>query len=207
MTEATRRITKFNFDDDGAHVALVDKPANLQEVLVMKSDEKVEPLIEEHDNLNKEAFMPDTKVEDKNGLDGNLALEIQEQIAKATAKATLEASVLIKKAQEESLIAIEKAEAQVVEIEKARDVELMKGFIRKAIKLAAFGVEDTTGFAKSLMAVHALGKDGAVIIDALEKAASMHTETLSFDELGITLAAEVPEETGLRKALRTQLNK
>ncbi len=37
MTKATRKITNFNFESDGAHVALVDKAANQQEVLVMKS--------------------------------------------------------------------------------------------------------------------------------------------------------------------------
>lgn len=36
-TKATRRIKKFNFEDDGAHVALVDRAANAQSVLVMKS--------------------------------------------------------------------------------------------------------------------------------------------------------------------------
>lgn len=39
MTEqkATRRINKFNFNGEGAHVALVDSAANAQSVLVMKS--------------------------------------------------------------------------------------------------------------------------------------------------------------------------
>lgn len=37
MTKATRRIKKFNFEDEGAHVALVDRAANAQSVLVMKS--------------------------------------------------------------------------------------------------------------------------------------------------------------------------
>lgn len=37
MTKAKRRINKFNFQNDDAHVALVDSAANGQEVLVMKS--------------------------------------------------------------------------------------------------------------------------------------------------------------------------
>lgn len=37
MTKAVRKITKFNFDTEGAHVALVDQAANGQSVLVMKS--------------------------------------------------------------------------------------------------------------------------------------------------------------------------
>lgn len=35
--KATRRINKFNFNGEGAHVALVDSAANAQSVLVMKS--------------------------------------------------------------------------------------------------------------------------------------------------------------------------
>lgn len=45
--EATRRITKFNFESEGAHVALVDAAANLQEVLVMKS---ADPVKDDADN-------------------------------------------------------------------------------------------------------------------------------------------------------------
>lgn len=37
MTKAKRKINEFNFDTEGAHVALVDKAANGQSVLVMKS--------------------------------------------------------------------------------------------------------------------------------------------------------------------------
>lgn len=37
MTKATRRIKKFDFENEGAHVALVDRAANAQSVLVMKS--------------------------------------------------------------------------------------------------------------------------------------------------------------------------
>lgn len=37
MTKAKRKITEFDFTSEGAHVAIVDKSANLQEVLVMKS--------------------------------------------------------------------------------------------------------------------------------------------------------------------------
>lgn len=37
MTKAKRKITEFDFTSEGAHVAIVDKAANLQEVLVMKS--------------------------------------------------------------------------------------------------------------------------------------------------------------------------
>jgi hypothetical protein len=37
MTKATRTVKSFNFDFEGAHVALVDKAANGQSVLVMKS--------------------------------------------------------------------------------------------------------------------------------------------------------------------------
>lgn len=40
MSKAKRRIHSFNFKDEGCHVALVDKAANLQEVLVMKAQEK-----------------------------------------------------------------------------------------------------------------------------------------------------------------------
>lgn len=37
MTKAVRRIKKFDFTGEGAHVALVDKAANGQSVLIMKS--------------------------------------------------------------------------------------------------------------------------------------------------------------------------
>lgn len=37
MTEAKRKITKFDFSNQDAHVAIVDKAANAQTVLVMKS--------------------------------------------------------------------------------------------------------------------------------------------------------------------------
>lgn len=37
MVEAKRRITKFDFSNNGAHVALVDEAANGQSVLIMKS--------------------------------------------------------------------------------------------------------------------------------------------------------------------------
>lgn len=39
MAKAKRRIHEFNFKGDGCHVALVDKAANLQEVLTMKAAE------------------------------------------------------------------------------------------------------------------------------------------------------------------------
>ncbi len=46
MTKAARKITEFNFKSEGAHVALVDKAANLQEVLIMKSAQASEEEIE-----------------------------------------------------------------------------------------------------------------------------------------------------------------
>ena len=39
MSTAKRKIHKFDFSNDEAHVALVDKAANMQEVLVMKAAE------------------------------------------------------------------------------------------------------------------------------------------------------------------------
>lgn len=41
MTKAKRKINKFNFEEEGAHVALVTQAANQQTVLMMKSKDKV----------------------------------------------------------------------------------------------------------------------------------------------------------------------
>jgi len=52
MNKAKRRITNFNFESEGAHVALVDKAANLQEVLVMKSLKASEEEIQKAVSVN-----------------------------------------------------------------------------------------------------------------------------------------------------------
>lgn len=58
MTEAVRRIHKFNFEDNmksgkKAHVALVDQAANLTEVLVMKAQDEVTVTLSMVDFLRK----------------------------------------------------------------------------------------------------------------------------------------------------------
>lgn len=52
MSEAKRRINKFKFDTEDAHVALVDKAANAQEVLVMKSQKASEEEIQKAVKVN-----------------------------------------------------------------------------------------------------------------------------------------------------------
>lgn len=52
MTSPKRKITNFNFESDGAHVALVDKAANQQEVLVMKSSKASEEEIKKAVEVN-----------------------------------------------------------------------------------------------------------------------------------------------------------
>jgi hypothetical protein len=210
MTDATRRITKFDFSGEDAHVALVDAAANEQEVLVMKSKEA--PLSEDIILTPEENTMSTETVVEKSleeviasVEDANLSLDITEQIAKARAQGQLEAQAEIKKAKEDAATLVEAANAKVEAIQKGADVELLKGFVRKSIKLAPFNTGMTEkAFAKSLMAVHALGKDGQAVIACLEKAAAMHIDTLSFEELGVTLVEE-EQVTGLQKAMKAQV--
>lgn len=52
MNKPKRKITNFNFESEGAHVALVDKAANQQEVLVMKSTKATEEEIQKAVSVN-----------------------------------------------------------------------------------------------------------------------------------------------------------
>lgn len=207
MTDAVRRITSFDFSGDDAHVALVDKAANGRSTIIMKSEEapKDESIQDESITLNPEqedTNMSDetiVKAEESADLGHDIKLQIKKAVAQAQADAKVEMQKALDKKDEEIALANEANET----IAKARDAEILKSHIRKALNYTEFGVENTQKFAKAMMAVSAV-EGGKLILDALEKAASMNIEKMDFQELGVTIAEEEAPKSGLMKALESQ---
>lgn len=204
--EATRRITKFDFSDESAHVALVDKAANEQEVLVMKSET---PPLEDKPTIPTEEIEMTKKVEDAVVEDiqkSTLEIELNKKIRQAKEQAKVNFEKELNEAKEAHKVELEKAQVEIAKARKEVSIELEKAFVRKALNFTPFYSGDASeyDFAKSLLAVHGLGEKGSMVIKALEKAASLHIDTMDFEELGVTLKEEEDEVpmTGLQKALR-----
>ncbi len=78
---AKRKIHEFNFQKDGAHVALVDKAANLQEVLTLKAEDEVQVTLSMRNFLTK--FF-DMWCDDAEILAGVLGYEVSNENDKGT---------------------------------------------------------------------------------------------------------------------------
>jgi vacuolar-type H+-ATPase subunit I/STV1 len=106
MNKAKRKITEFNFEEDGAHVALVDKAANEQTVLVMKALKKDEP---EKDSQSSAASQDEDVVK----------AEDQKTTVEKNEENSMTQETEVQKSELE--IELEKAKAQLADLEKAQE--------------------------------------------------------------------------------------
>lgn len=141
--EAKRRIKKFNFEADGAHVALVAKGANDQEVLLYKSVDDV---------TNKEK-------EEKTMVD--------EEIQKAVDAALAAKQVEIEKALAAKDAEIQKSRDAIAELEKAVETK-DKEKLAEVIKGYSY-IEDSDKFVDCLFTLRKSDSFSS-ILDVLEKA-------------------------------------
>ena len=124
--EATRRITKFDFSDESAHVALVDKAANEQEVLVMKSET---PPLEDKPTIPTEEIEMTKKVEDAVVEDiqkSTLEIELNKKIRQAKEQAKVNFEKELNEAKEAHKVELEKAQAEIAKARKEVSIELEK---------------------------------------------------------------------------------
>lgn len=145
--KAKRRITKFNFEKEGAHLSLVDKAANLQEVLVMKALEQPEKNLSssvesQDEDVSKKA--EDETLTEKGTTpmseDTKKELSVEEQIAKAVEAQRKEIEEQIAKQYEDKFEESTKELQILKSLEEKRQEEIYKS---KAEAVAKFLGEDT----------------------------------------------------------------
>lgn len=197
MTEAKRKILDFNFESEGAHVALVDKAANLQEVLVMKSldsqkdsqpsvDSQGEDVVKTEGTeteINKEVNTMTTEVNQET---------LEEQINKAAEAIVAKRLEEIEKAADAKVEAVSKE----LEIFKAREEARSKQeYLAKAEGFAKYLGEDADkeAIAKSLAAVEK-SEDAKAIMDVLKSLKDTLDKESGFEEIGKSATEDQPTD-------------
>lgn len=202
MTEkAKRKITNFNFESEGAHLAMVDKAANLQEVLVMKAVEPLEKnsqssaASQDEDVVKAEDETETQKEVSKTMTDKTEVTQesLEEQINKAAESIVAKRLEEIEKAANEK---VEKVEKQL-EVFKAREESREKQeYLAKAEGFAKYlGEEaDKESIAKALKAVEGTEEAKPVmdILKALKDMAEKDEEGI-FKEIGQSATQDQPE--------------
>lgn len=195
MTEAKRKILDFNFESEGAHVALVDKAANLQEVLVMKSldsqkdsqpsvDSQGEDVVKTEGTeteINKEVNTMTTEVNQET---------LEEQINKAAEAIVAKRLEEIEKAADAKVEAVSKE----LEVFKAReDAREKQEYLAKAEAFASYLGEDADkeAIAKSLAFIEK-SEDAKAAAELLKSLKDALDKESSFEEIGKSATEDQP---------------
>lgn len=209
MTKAKKRLSKFNFEDEGAAVALVGKfqggPANNVTTLITKStsdisEEELNKALDESEtdltsSVESEGEDVVTKAEDVKQTKEEVEMtqeEIQEMIAKAAGDLAKEQVEAIEKAYAEKA---EKAEKELNVLKAAHDARVHQEYLVKAAELAAFVGEDADkeAIAKALRAVEAI-EEAAPLLQVLKALKDTASKDELFEEVGKSATEEQPSD-------------
>ncbi len=209
MTKAKKRLSKFNFEDDGAAVALVGKfqggPANGVTTLITKStsditDEELNKALDEpEENLTSSVESGDedvvTKAEDDKPTNEEVNMtqeEIQEMINKAAGDLAKEQVAEIEKAYEAKIEATDK-ELQVLKA--AHETRTEQEYLNKAADYAQFLGEDAdkAAIAKALRAVEGL-EEAAPLMDVLKALKDVAAKDDLLEEVGKSATEAQPTD-------------
>lgn len=206
MTSPKRKITNFNFESEGAHVALVDKAANQQEVLVMKALDKEEPQKDSQPSVESQGedvvktegkeTISKTKEECTNMSDKVEVTQeqLEEQINKAAESIVAKRLEELEKSYEDKV----NAATEEVQLLKAREEAREKQeYLAKAEGLAKYLGEDADkeAIAKALMAVEK-NEEATPLMQVLKSVIDMveKDEEKLFEEIGKSSTKDQPTD-------------
>ena len=194
MDKPTRKITNFNFESEGAHVALVSRAANKKTVLVMKALDQEEPQPNLSSSVTDSQDGDVVKTEDEINKGTNKMAEqtkelnVEEQIAKAVEAQRKEVEERVAKEYEAKFEENSK-ELQILKgLEEKRQTEI---FTTKAKEIAGVLGEDTDveALAKGLRKAEA-DEELTAVVKALKELHDASTKADLLSETGVTKSAD-----------------